>query len=626
MRLVRSNQSSVLGPLTLAMAVAILSACEPRLQAGGGVVDGGDTSATLAPEPWSATEAPDEVTVDRETAVPLELETVDTPTPSRHPGVASWAVLRSPADYERWFGAPAPASLKLGDAALIVYDAPGIAGTNARASVLEAFVVGSALHVVTSTVAVASGCSDSLYRERARHAARVELSNLPELTEVHFAQRRVELSCAEAQRDVRWLREANAFFDQMEGEYALIDAHPVDRQAWAARSLETMLATPRSTWGFYAVARDTLLQFPMGHAYMFDDTFALPYAGYSSTGACGRPSGDSVVVTQAVTGNPLGLRVGDEVVGLNNLRGAALEAAAFRRPQGGASSAAADNRRYQAAVALLGLVKQGDVLWVRRGGRGDVERVNVTGAAVSVPVDCTDPHGEDRAVAAASTVRPDGVAVIRLPTFYPQDLPANPTQQQLDDSLARLRAAILAELHKVRSAPFLVWDIRGNGGGSAQLALDIVAGMPTARTTRIARCKFRDTAAKPGHFVDNPYIDYRVTAGGDFAYAGKVAVVADGLSISAADYFLYGVETATDVPIFGSSGASAYGASNQAFEVSRAPSLIAASDSNLCLGTSDEILEGHQVEPHQRVDLLPADLSAGLDTQLEAAARWLKAQ
>jgi hypothetical protein len=52
------------------------------------------------------------------------------------------------------------------------------------------------------------------------------------------------------------------------------------------------------------------------------------------------------------------------------------------------------------------------------------------------------------------------------------------------------------------------------------------------------------------------------------------------------------------------------------------PSLIATIDTARCFDpATGEVVEGRPLEPHLHVDIDPADVVRGIDTQLEAAAK-----
>lgn len=603
-----------------------VDAGEPTPDAGPLADAGADAGVDAGPEvdPWSATDAPLEPGfVDRTDTLPMAFETtLPEATPvGVHAGVDGWAVVRTEAQATAWFGAPS--GVDFATQWLLVYSAGGSQQGQQRALVLEAYRSGEVLHVVTTLVDEPQGCASPFSRARKTHVVAMPVAGLdPVPTSVRFWRRLTPMPCATVQREVTNWGASKQVYAALDDTYAVVDQHPVDGAKWSARSLDLLLSTPGSDTGYAIAARRTLLQFPMGHAYLGASAQAgvgaLPYTTYTRYGACGRPSGDAVVVTVARPGNPLGLQTGDRVVAVNNVRGAGLFDLVVNRPQSGLSITAPAAKRYQGAVGLLSTLRVGDVLEVER--LGMAKRKVTVGAPGAAYVECTDPLGRDRNRAVEVTVRPDGIAVIRLPGFYPLNLQGNETDAQFMAAVAALRAEILAAFQTVKNAPGLVWDVRGNTGGYSKLGLEIVSGMPTAKTLKLARCQYRAQPGRPAVLLDNPGIDYRITPGGDFAYAGKVAVVADGLAISAADYFLYGVAEGTSVPIFGSAGASAYGASNPAVAVHGSPAVSVASDSNLCRGVNDVVLEGHEVKV-TTVDLDAADLKAGLDTQLEAAVK-----
>lgn len=358
-----------------------------------------------------------------------------------------------------------------------------------------------------------------------------------------------------------------------------------------------------------------------GHQSLYDatcDAPLMPIQSSSRFGVCARPYGDSLVVTFAEPGNALGLEAGDVVL-------ADLEEAA-KRPMCGASSPSDSHRRTAAASTFFGNVPAGTELTVERGG--ETLTVVVPDTHDSVPTNCQDPLGRDIAFNAQSYVRPDGVAVIRLPRFFPIDMsfPQNPTPEEIQALIDHMQQAVLTAFEQVSDAPAIVWDARSNGGGITPVGLAIVSGMPGAQAMEISYCQYRLPDTNPPAFSTQTYAHYQVTPGGPFAYTGNVAVLIDGLDYSAADYFPYAVSRATDVLLVGTPTAGAYGASSINIEFAGPPWLGVSLDANRCVDEQGQPLEGRAVEPGLEVEYDPADLANGIDTVLEAAVSALVTQ
>jgi hypothetical protein len=340
----------------------------------------------------------------------------------------------------------------------------------------------------------------------------------------------------------------------------------------------------------------------------------------SRFGVCGRPHGDGIIVTYARAGNPLGLRPGDVVVQAGADRRPALLEAAARRPVCGASSPSASHRRTSAAASFFGTVPAGMELTVAPAAGGP-ERTLVVPSTNGPVVSCQDPLGRAIDFEARAERRPDGVAVIRLPRFYRL---APVSQTDVNALIAQMTDAVRVEFDKVKDAPAIVWDLRANYGGITPVGLAIASGMPTARSTALSYCRYRP----PGATTLDPqrYAEYAVTrtTTGPFAYAGRVAVVIDGLDYSASDYFAYAVRTATDTKLVGSATAGAYGGSGPQKPLGGTPAVSVTVDVNRCFDAADLPLEGRAVEPHVPVEYDPADLAAGRDTLLEAAVALVR--
>lgn len=250
--------------------------------------------------------------------------------------------------------------------------------------------------------------------------------------------------------------------------------------------------------------------------------------------------------------------------------------------------------------------------------------VTVPTEADAQATDCTDPFGRSRAVYAEAKVRPDGVAVIRLPSFFPYDKAFPTTQAEADALIAAYQAEVLKVFESVKSAPGIVWDARGNTGGITSVGLAIVNGFPSAKAKSISYCRARTPGTTPVAYDTFRYAEYAITPGGPFAYGGKVAVVTDGLAYSAGDYFPFAALKGSSVPVIGSATAGAYGASGATIDVAGPPKLVTNFDPNGCFDAATNAnLEASPPAPTLPVEYEPADLAAGKDTVLEAAVKSL---
>lgn len=381
---------------------------------------------------------------------------------------------------------------------------------------------------------------------------------------------------------------------------------------------------------FFTAAWHAFHAVPQGHQTFYPTDgarcgSALPYQGYSRFGVCGRPVAGGLVVTHARSENLLGLAAGDVIVGMGTTQGAALLDAAYLWPTCGAVYPSPAGRRYAAAATFFGGVPSGTSLTVRRLD-GSTREVTVPKATDADLTDCLDPFARNRRIYAEATTRSDGVAVIRLPSFFPYDkaFPTSATEAELNAFVAEYQAAIVAVFDTVKTAPGIVWDARGNAGGITSVGLAIVGGFSTATATSLSYCRTRQAGAQPPTFLPDRYATYTVTPGGPFAYAGKVAVITDGLAYSAGDYFPLAVLKASRAPVIGSATAGAYGGGNAPLHVAGPPALDVSIDPSACFdAATDAPLEGAPPAPTFATEDNPVDLAVGRDTLVERAVATL---
>lgn len=404
----------------------------------------------------------------------------------------------------------------------------------------------------------------------------------------------------------------------------------VDASAVKTRERDAVLHGDGTDAAFFGAAWRTLNAFPQGHQGLYSTEKgvcgkAMPYQNSSRFGVCGRPGAGGIVVTLAKPNNKLGLAAGDTIVKAGDDAGDALFAKAYERPVCGAVFPAASGRRYAAAASFFGTVPAGTKLVVTSAA-GATREVVVPDTADAQATDCTDPFSRNRQIYAEATTRPDGVAVIRLPSFYPYDkqLSSNPTQEELDAFVAAYQGEIQKVFDSVKTAKAIVWDARGNTGGITKVGLAIVGGFPTAAATHVSYCKTRTASSSPPSYEGEPYAVYDVAPGGPFAYAGKVAVVTDGLAYSAGDYFPFAARKAANAVVVGSSTAGAYGGGHVPIAIDGPPALTSNYDPTACFdAVTNQPLEAAPLPPTAAVEYDPKDLAAGRDTVLERAVASL---
>jgi len=401
---------------------------------------------------------------------------------------------------------------------------------------------------------------------------------------------------------------------------------PVDPAAVKLRERTAILRGDGSEGTWFGAAWRALHAYPQGHQALYSAGKVcgtkLPSQNASRFGVCGRPGGGGLAITSARAGNLLGLEAGDVVVAAGADAGEALLEASYLRPVCGSVMPSKPGRLASGAASFFGTIPAGTKLTVK-GKTGATRDVVVPAGGDSKALDCTDPFGRDRRLYAEAKTRPDGVAVIRLPSFYPFDRSAPTTSGEFDAFEAAYQAEIQAVFDTVKTAPAIVWDVRGNTGGMTRVGLAIASGFVGARAGELTYCRDRNHDAPDGFNVLR-YASYALTPGGPFAYPGKVAVVSDGLAYSAGDYFPMVSKTATSAIVVGTASAGAFGGGRSPVDLVGPPSLIVSADGAACFdAATNSFLEGAPPPPTVEVAYDPADLAAGKDTVLERAVKEL---
>jgi hypothetical protein len=350
------------------------------------------------------------------------------------------------------------------------------------------------------------------------------------------------------------------------------------------------------------------------------------FQGWSRYGVCASPKGDDFVVThQPGASNPLGLEPGDRVLALNGISGEPLIEHILDAPLCGNGAGNFDVMHDHAASSLFAILKPGDVLEVRR-QTGALQEI-VVGEPTAGAANCRYPAGPTTTPMISATLRDDGVAVMRLTRFtlFEGEPGYLPVVTEADAN--QLIANMTAQIHDVflsvaGDAIGMIWDVRGNIGGASRVGFAIASGMPGATATPLARCTTRIPGSIPvAYNAFGP--DYDIAPDAEFAFAGPVAILTDGQSISAADYFALAAKESTSARLFGRKTAGAYGGGGAGLIVDEERGYYVAYDPYRCNDLAGDALETRSVEPHVLVDYEPDDLAIGVDTVEEAAAAWI---
>ena len=250
-------------------------------------------------------------------------------------------------------------------------------------------------------------------------------------------------------------------------------------------------------------------------------------------------------------------------------------------------------------------------------------------------IGCSDPfRREARKELFVTSQRADGVVVIILPTLgnhsdhpFPSPLNLASYRQWNADAISLINAD-LAQYSNIQG---IVWDIRGNGGGAAEYGMGLIGSLGNSGGG-IGNCYARDVASTPPTFGANaeypfPYQIFADQPMPTIQFAGKQAIVTDGMSVSAADWMTYRASEA-GWGIFGHGSAGAYGYTIGGSYVNKSIEPVAGVNIGLssyisgahCVDANGVTLEG-QAPVTTVVDFSPQDLAAGIDTQIEAAAQ-----
>lgn len=228
--------------------------------------------------------------------------------------------------------------------------------------------------------------------------------------------------------------------------------------------------------------------------------------------------------------------------------------------------------------------------------------------------------GSDRRVThAIRLARPDG-RTVRLGHLPPGHVTFS--TRTLEDGIgyitfnlfidpATLMPAFNQAMTSFAGAPGIILDLRGNGGGIGEMGLGMA-----------------------GWFIEQPGLSFGTARLRDCQYTltvqprpavhrGPLAVLVDGLSISAAEFMAAGLQESGRARVFGSPSAGAALPSS----MERLPNGDGFQYVHADFVTpSGRRLEQHGVHPDELVRPNRESLLAGRDPACEAAVRWIRAQ
>jgi carboxyl-terminal processing protease len=166
-----------------------------------------------------------------------------------------------------------------------------------------------------------------------------------------------------------------------------------------------------------------------------------------------------------------------------------------------------------------------------------------------------------------------------------------------------------AAIERFRRAPGLVIDVRGNQGGAFNIVMGMLGWLIPDRNRQVGTVVQRDLTLK---VVVQPRPE---------PYAGRVAVLVDGLSMSGSEVLAAALQDTGRARVFGSRTAGAVLGSM----ITKLPNgdrfQYAFAD---YVSITGRRLEGRGVIPDVRVELTRDALVRGRDPVIEAAARWIR--
>lgn len=236
----------------------------------------------------------------------------------------------------------------------------------------------------------------------------------------------------------------------------------------------------------------------------------------------------------------------------------------------------------------------------------------------SITVNRAAPQGERRPARrpfeVETMVRPDGVVVIRIPSF--------------DDP--KFEAAAIAAVKAHAGAPLILFDVRGNGGGSTPIALlQTIMDRPYAGTIVNTPMTIAEQDAQGSFSNETPPQRLMIRYGPDRtlpaagAIKGAMAVLMDGGCGSACEDFVIRFQSGKRGPLLGE---ASFGSTGQPYFVQWSQWKMSFRVSTKREYLPDgRPLEGVGVPPDIAVPQLISDLTAKGDPQLDRALATLRA-
>jgi carboxyl-terminal processing protease len=167
-------------------------------------------------------------------------------------------------------------------------------------------------------------------------------------------------------------------------------------------------------------------------------------------------------------------------------------------------------------------------------------------------------------------------------------------------------------IKKHRDAKGIIVDVRGNGGGSGDIAIGMIGWLMSGEKESMGKVILRNDEL---NLIVRPRPN---------PFQGPVAVLIDEMSVSAAEFFASGIKDLTAARVFGTTTAGAVlGSQIEKLPTGDGFQFAAA---NFISNRTGRTLEGVGVSPHEVVEPERAALLAGKDPAREAAIRWIQSQ
>jgi C-terminal processing protease CtpA/Prc len=349
---------------------------------------------------------------------------------------------------------------------------------------------------------------------------------------------------------------------------------------------------------FVKGAWEVLLAARVGHSGLYDRSLCDPaVARQKVSGVRTTASASGFVVTKTGTKDVLGLRLGDAIVAIGDARGTdAMTDLVLTFPVCATVSPSPSGRRAQASDYWASVVPAGTPIEIETALGGRRTLVLPALAVYEPPADSSDGDEPPPEV----TVRADGVAVVRVPSF------------------GIGRSVLAAAIDQASKAQAVIIDVRDNGGGYPSIAQELAAALPGAIEAPLLVCG-------PPEAPDRRYGPASLDPTGRSTPLTKLrtptAVLVNASSYSAASLFVRLAALGSGAKVVGVADAGAYSNGERRLELAGPPRLVVTFDDTRCYDDTGVPAEGAPPAPFLAVDVVPADVARGFDTQLEAAVK-----